>query len=160
MRTTLLHDRAVKLSKASVHVHSDSVHCLGNTHAHPHSIEVWTQKIEWFTKRHEYRELDRIDGEPVEFEWNIFPGHTTLQLLREIQKAMTENRIRNSEIEASSCRWTTTSSGRKMQTNKCVFRFFFDFRLMQTDFRPKGHGSFPGPASEEKWHGAHAYKPE
>ena len=29
MRTTLLHDRAIKLSKAKVHVYSDSVLCLG-----------------------------------------------------------------------------------------------------------------------------------
>ena len=25
-----------------------------------------------------------IDGEPVEFEWNLFPGHTALALLRKI----------------------------------------------------------------------------
>ena len=24
----------------------------------------------------DYRELNGIDGEPVEFEWNIFTGHT------------------------------------------------------------------------------------
>ena len=34
----------------------------------------------------EYRELDRIDREPVAFEWEFFPGPTTLQLLQEIQK--------------------------------------------------------------------------
>ena len=45
----------------------------------------------------EYRELYGIDGEPVEFEWNIFPGHTILGLLREIQKTMTQNRIRPEE---------------------------------------------------------------
>ena len=27
-----------------------------------------------------------MDGEPVEFEWTLLPGHTTLELLREIQK--------------------------------------------------------------------------
>ena len=29
----------------------------------------------------DYRELNGIDGEPVEFEWTIFPGHTMLELL-------------------------------------------------------------------------------
>ena len=27
-----------------------------------------------------YRDYDGINGEPTEFEWNIFPGFTTLQL--------------------------------------------------------------------------------
>ena len=37
-----------------------------------------------------FGELDRIDGEPTEFEWKNFPGFTTLQILDEIQKMMTE----------------------------------------------------------------------
>ena len=44
--------------------------------------------MSWFTKSPQYKELDGLDGEPVEFEWRIFPGHTTLQILREIQKLM------------------------------------------------------------------------
>ena len=39
----------------------------------------------------EYRNLDTIDGEPMEFEWNIFPGFTTLQLVQEVQKFMNKN---------------------------------------------------------------------
>ena len=35
-----------------------------------------------------YRELDRIDGEPVVFEWKIFPRHTSLKLLSEAQIMM------------------------------------------------------------------------
>ena len=34
------------------------------------------------------RELDRIDGEPMEFEWMMNPGHTTLHILLEIQKLL------------------------------------------------------------------------
>ena len=48
MRTTLLHDRAIRLSKAQVRVYSDSVFCLGKTHEHPHSMEAWRGNIEWF----------------------------------------------------------------------------------------------------------------
>ena len=33
--------------------------------------------------------LTKIDGEPGVFEWKIFPGHTPLKLLREVQ-SMTE----------------------------------------------------------------------
>ena len=34
------------------------------------------------------RELDRIDGEPMEFEWMMNAGHTTLHILLEIQKLL------------------------------------------------------------------------
>ena len=68
-RTTLLHDRAIKLSKAKVHVCSGSVLCLGKIHEHVQSIRHW--KIEWPMNTPEHREFNGIDGEPVEFEWNI-----------------------------------------------------------------------------------------
>ena len=32
--------------------------------------------------------LERIDGEPMEFEWNIFPGFNTLQLCHKVQELM------------------------------------------------------------------------
>ena len=44
MRKTLPQDRAVKLSKAKVHVYSDSVLCHGKIHEHPRSIEAWKRK--------------------------------------------------------------------------------------------------------------------
>ena len=38
----------------------------------------------------EYRTLDTIDGEPMEFEWNIFQGFTTLQLVQEVQEFLSK----------------------------------------------------------------------
>ena len=32
--------------------------------------------------------FDRIDGEPMEFEWNIFPGFNTLQLNEEVKRSL------------------------------------------------------------------------
>ena len=37
---------------------------------------------------HNYRNFDRIDGEPMEFEWNIFPGYNTLQLSEEVTRLL------------------------------------------------------------------------
>ena len=34
-----------------------------------------------------------IDGEPIEFEWNIFPGLTSLELLQKIQKHLQDQNI-------------------------------------------------------------------
>ena len=34
------------------------------------------------------------NGEPVVFEWKVFPGHTTLKLLQEVRSSMEEKHIR------------------------------------------------------------------
>ena len=57
---------------------------------------VSTMNLGWFKTSQEYRNIDRIDREPMEFEWNMFPGFTTLQLSQE---------------ELYSCRCLTTSHG-------------------------------------------------
>ena len=43
-----------------------------------------------------YEELVRNDGEPIEFEWNIFPGRTSLQIFPRVQCDL---RRRNNEPE-------------------------------------------------------------
>ena len=37
--------------------------------------------------------LSGIDGEPVVFEWKIFPGHTSLKLLQEVQNMMEKDNL-------------------------------------------------------------------
>ena len=54
--------------------------CLGTVHQHPKSNEAWKDRIGWIVTDESYRDYDGINGEPTEFEWNIFPGFTTLQL--------------------------------------------------------------------------------
>ena len=73
--------------------------CLGKIIEYPRSITSWKDKIEWFTQSREYHELDSIDGEPVVFEWIIFPGYTTVQLLQEIHRTMEEKRIQLEQFE-------------------------------------------------------------
>ena len=46
----------------------------------------WDQRLEWFKSTPESRNLDRIDGEPMECEWNIFPGFKALQLSQEVKE--------------------------------------------------------------------------
>ena len=41
----------------------------------------------------QYRTLDTIDGEPKEFEWNIFPGFTTLQLCHKVQELLSRSSV-------------------------------------------------------------------
>ena len=58
-------------------VFSHSVLCLGGISDEP--VEAWESRIKWFLKARYLTDVDRIDGEPIEFEWNIFPGFTTLE---------------------------------------------------------------------------------
>ena len=47
----------------------------------------------------EHAELPGIDGELVEFEWNIFPGFTSIEILRQIQKDLEAQQITTSQKE-------------------------------------------------------------
>ena len=61
----------ISLLYAKVYVFSDSVLCLGKMNQNPQSNTVWEDKLTWFKSSPQYRALDTIDGEPMEFEWNI-----------------------------------------------------------------------------------------
>ena len=81
-------EQIIKLQHTKVYVLSDSVLCLGKMNENPRSNIAWEQRLEWFKSSPEYRTLNRIDGEPMEFEWNIFPGFNTLQLNQEVQELL------------------------------------------------------------------------
>ena len=82
---SLIGDETImNLQRAKVYVFSDSVLCLGRVHQHPKSNEAWKDRIGCITTDQSYRDYDGISGDPTEFEWNIFPGFTTLQLCGKI----------------------------------------------------------------------------
>ena len=66
-------EQVINLQRTRVYVFSDSVLCLGKMNENPSSNIAWEDRLTWLKSSPEYRALDRIDGEPIEFEWNIFP---------------------------------------------------------------------------------------
>ena len=64
-------EEVVSLSHAKVYVFSDSVLCLEKMSENPQSNIVWEDKLTWLKGSSQYRTLDTIDGEQMEFEWNI-----------------------------------------------------------------------------------------
>ena len=84
--------------------------CLGRIHQHPESNEAWKKRIEWITTDKSYRDYDGINGEPTEFEWNIFPGFTTLQLCGKVTDQLSNlgKNQKLSQEEFSLCRCSTT----------------------------------------------------
>ena len=77
-------ERVINLQRTKVYVFSDSVLSLGKVLENPQSNEAWEQRLGWMKSSSKYKNFDRIDGEPMEFEWNIFPGFNTLQLNEDI----------------------------------------------------------------------------
>ena len=78
-------EQVISLHRTKVYVLSDSVLCLGKIHENPQSNDAWEQRLGWFKSSPEHRNEDRIDGERMDFEWNIFPGFNTLQLSDDFQ---------------------------------------------------------------------------
>ena len=127
--------------------------CLGKVHQHPESNEAWKRRIEWTITDQSYRDFDGINGEPTEFEWNIFPGLTTLQLcskvtdllssLGETPETFTGRILLLSMFNDISC----DRKGNKeecLANAKVVSMFAKKFGI--------GQWSFIGPGSEKKWY--------
>ena len=74
----------INLQSTKVYVFSDSVLCLGKVLQHPESNEAWKNRVAGIRSVKSHRGYDAINGEPTEFEWDIFPGFTTLQLCDKI----------------------------------------------------------------------------
>ena len=81
-------ERVFNLPSTKVYVFSDSVLCFGKIFENPESNDALEQRLGWIESSSKYRNFDRIDGEPMEFEWNIFPGFNTLQLSEQVKSLL------------------------------------------------------------------------
>ena len=92
-------ERIINLQRTKVYVFSDSVLCLGKILENPESNDAWEQRLGWIRSSQNYRNFDRIDGEAMEFEWNIFPGFNTLQPSEEVKRFTVEIRRDTREFQ-------------------------------------------------------------
>ena len=92
------HDQVTKWAKAKVLVYSDSVLCLGKIQDRSEANRRWEGQVTEFRLSTSYGELLGIDGELIEFECNIFPGFTSLQILQKIQTAPQERNIEPEQL--------------------------------------------------------------
>ena len=84
-RLSLIDDeKVINLQRTKVFEFSDSVLCLGKVLQHPECNEAWENTVAGVRSEKSYRDYDAITGESTEFEWNIFPEFTTLQLFDKI----------------------------------------------------------------------------
>ena len=83
-------ETVINLQRTKVYVFSDSVLCFGKIHQHPESNEAWKKRIEGITTDKSYSDYDGSNGEPTEFEWNTFPGFTTMQLCGKVNDLLSD----------------------------------------------------------------------
>ena len=105
--TKLLCDKFYQISNAKTYVFADSVLCLGGAKK-KNLNEAWKEKIKWYFESNHVKDLIRIDGEPMEFEWITFPGFTTCGFLEEIQKCGSTVRTRQFDgiiFTSETCVW-------------------------------------------------------
>ena len=146
-------EEVINLQRTKVYVFSDSVLYLGTIHENPQSNIAWEERLEWFKSSLEYRTLDRIDGEPMELEWNIFQGFNTLQLSQEVQELMlrlyeTPENFTGRIIFMSmfnDISWGSKDNKRECESNAQLLS------LYAKRFEA-GQWSFLGPGSEKKWY--------
>ena len=82
---SLINDTVViNLQSTKVDVFSDSALCLGKVLQHPECNEAWKNRVAGVRAERSYRDYDATNGESTEFELNIFPGFTILQLCDKI----------------------------------------------------------------------------
>ena len=122
--------------------------------------KAWRSRINGFLETRYIKDLDRIDGEPMEVEW-IFPGFTTLGIVDEIQKMRTEFKCERELFRGriifrsmyNDIVWT--KRGNKENCIANALRFIEYARRF-----PQGRWSFLGPGSEKKWYVTHVNKPD
>ena len=123
--------------------------------------EVWKENIKWYFENNHLKDLDRIDGEQMEFEWKIFPGFTTFGLLEQIQECMKERQCDPEQFEGRiifMSMFNDIFRGEKENAEKCKINSH-EVPNYARRF-PRGHRSFLGPGSEKKWYGTYSDKPD
>ena len=151
-------EQIISLSHTKVYVFSDSVLCLGKMNENPQSNIAW---LTWFKSLPEYRALDRIDGKPMEFEWNIFPGFTTLQLCNKVQELLLRLSVTPAKFTGRiifMSMFNDMSWGSKDNKKECES----SAQLVSLYAKRFGAGqwSFLRPGSEKKWYSTHECKPQ
>ena len=145
--------RVINLQRTKVYVFSDSVLCLGNIHENSQSNSAWEDRLGWFKSSPEYRNFDRIDGDPMEFAWNMFPGFNKLQLSEEVKRLL----LRLFETPENftgriifMLMFNDISCGTKDNEKECLA----NAKLVSLYARGfgKGQWSFIGTGSEKKWY--------
>ena len=154
-------EEVISFSHAKVYVFSDSVLCLGKMNQNPQSNNACEVKLTWFKSSSQYRALDTIDGEPMEFEWHIFPGFTILHLCNKVQEFLSKMSEKPEEFTGriifmsmfKEISWRSQDNEQGMRIKRQP-RFYLCEKIFTRKMVVFGLGS------EKKWYSTHDSKPQ
>ena len=127
--------------------------CLGKVLQHPESNEAWKNRVAGARAERSFRVYDAINGESTEFEWNIFPGFTTLQLCDKINDLLSNLGKTPATFTGRilfMSMFNDISCDRKDNKDECLKNAEF-VKVFARRFGI-GQWSFIGPGSEKKWY--------
>ena len=117
-------------------------------------VATWKRRIKWYSENNHFKDMNRIDGMPTEFEWKIFTGITALGLLEKIQKLMTDLQCEPEHFTGKiifMSMFHDTEWRVKGNTERCEYN---SLTLAEHARRfPGGRWSFLGPGTEKEWYG-------
>ena len=129
--------------------------CLGRVLQHPDSNEAWKNGIAGVKSWKNYRDYVAINGESTEFEWNIFPGFTTLQLCDKINDLLSDLGQKPENLTGRilfMSMFNDISCDRKGNKDECLANAGV-VKVLARRFGV-GQWSFISPGSEQKWYSA------
>ena len=146
-------EEVISFLHTNVYVFPDSVSCLGKVNENPQSNIAWEDRLKWFKSSPEYRTLDRIDGEPIELEWNIFTGFTTLELCTSVQELLSKLSVTPEKFTGriifmsmfSDISWGSKDNKKECESNAQLVSLY-------AKRFGAGQWSFLGHGSEKKWY--------
>ena len=121
----------------------------------------WENQGEEFRQFNSYRESLGIDGEPIEFEWNIFPGLTSLEILQNIQGDLQERNIEPEDFEDRiifMLMFNDIEETKKGHLENCISNS--EQVKMCAERFSRGYWTFLGAGDEKKWYGSLSDTPE
>ena len=155
-RLSLIGDETViNLQRTKVYVFSDSVLCLGRVLQHSECNEAWKNRVAGVRSEKSYRDYHAINGESAEFEWNIFPGFTTLQLCGKVNDLLSDLGQTPATFTGRilfMSMFNDISCDRKGNKDECLANAE-TVKVLARRFGI-GHWSFIGPGSEKKCYSA------
>ena len=115
----------------------------------------------WFKSSSQYRTLDTIDVEPMQFEWNIFPGFNSLQLCNKIQELLSRLSVEPEKFTGrtifmsmfNDISWRSEDNEQECNANADLVSIY------ARKFPPR-RWSFLGPGTEKKWYSTYIDRPQ
>ena len=153
MSTSMFRQKAYQITNAKTYVFSDSVLCVGKMGDDP--IATWKSKIKWYLGNNHFKDMNRIDGMPTEFEWKIISGITTLGLLEKIQSLMRDLQC---ELELIMSIFNDIVWDANRNKEQCAHNSPTVAKICSKI--PSRSLVMLGPGSEKKWYGTYTDKPD